>query len=250
MDTTSQAPEATAVNRDGLWPMPPGPPHEEAHIAQSPLLRDFVHGAADGPVLPFALALGLSSAAIGTAPIIVAGLAAAVAGGIAVGLRGYLATCDAADHYAAERRKEEEETVEYVDRERWEVAAILHRYGVRGDALHLAVDSICADQRRWVDFMMRFELDLKEPEPQRAAACAVTTGAGHLLAGLIPVAPLLVDGGALAVSGALTGAALAVFGWLRARANGMPPLRGAMQTLATGAVAAAAAFIVARAVGG
>ncbi len=44
--------------------------------------------------------------------------------------------------HAAERRKEEEETVEYVDRERWEVAAILHRYGVRGDALHLAVAQV------------------------------------------------------------------------------------------------------------
>ncbi len=249
MDTTSQAPEATAVNRDGLWPMPPGPPHEEGHVAQAPVLRDFVRGAADGPVLPFALALGLSGAGAGAAPIVAAGVVAAVAGGIAVGLGGYLATHGAADHYAAERRREEEETVEYQERERWEVAAILHRYGVRGDALHLAVASICADQRRWVDFMMRFELDLKEPEPQRAAACAVATGGGHLLAGLVPLLPFMLAGGGLAASGVLSAAALAVFGWLRARAGGLPPLRGAVQTLATGAVAAGAAFLVARALG-
>jgi hypothetical protein len=85
-----------------------------------------------------------------------------------MGLGGYLAARTEAEHFTAERKREEEETEIYPDRERWEVAAILHRYGVRGDALRMAVDSICADKRRWVDFMMRFELDLKEPQPDRA----------------------------------------------------------------------------------
>lgn len=253
MDTTSQAPLTEAVNRDGLWPMPPGPPHEEQHITQRAVVRDLVIGAADGPTLPFALVAGLSG--LGAAPpvVVAAGLLAVAAGAIATGLGGYLATRAAADHYAAERQREEEETVEYEDRERWEVAAILHRYGVRGDALRLAVDSICADQRRWVDFMMRFELDLKEPEPQRALAAALATGGAHAAAGLLPVLPvLLMDGGAatLAASGAVAAAALAVFGWLKARATGLAPLRGAVQGLATGGAAALAAILLARAVGG
>ena len=253
MDTTTQAPLADTVNRDGLWPMPPGPPHEEQHITQRAVVRDLVIGAADGPTLPFALVAGLSG--LGAAPpvVVAAGLLAVAAGAIATGLGGYLSTRAAAHHYAAERRREEEETVEYEDRERWEVAAILHRYGVRGDALRLAVDSICADQRRWVDFMMRFELDLKEPEPQRALAAAVATGGAHAAAGLLPVLPfLLMDGGAttLAASGAVAAAALAVFGWLKARASCLAPLRGALQGLATGGAAALAAILLVRAVGG
>ncbi|MBR0680000.1 iron transporter [Roseomonas eburnea] len=233
--------------------MPPGPPHEESHFAQAAVVRDFVIGAADGLVLPFALATGLVAAGLAHPLIVVAGLAVIAAGCVAMGLGGYLAARSEADRYASERKREEHETVEYADRERWEVAAILHRYGVRGDALRMAVDSVCAEKRRWVDFMMRFELDLKEPEPQRAGRSAVATGSGHAAGGLIPIAPYMLmpeAGGALAVSSALTAGALVAFGWMKARATGLPPLRGAAQTLAVGAVAATVAAILARAAGG
>ncbi|MBR0673204.1 VIT1/CCC1 transporter family protein [Neoroseomonas soli] len=233
--------------------MPPGPPHEEKHFAQNEVVRDLVIGAADGLTVPFALAAGLAGAAVANPLIVTAGLAEIAAACIAMGLGGYLAARSEADHYASERRREEEETVEYEDRERWEVAAILHRYGVRGDALRLAVDSICADKRRWVDFMMRFELDLKEPEPQRARRSAVTAGAAYVAGGLVPLAPYMLmpgTGGALAVSGLLTACALTGFGWLKARATGLPPLRGAVNALAVGALAGAAAYLGARLIAG
>jgi VIT1/CCC1 family predicted Fe2+/Mn2+ transporter len=253
MDQPPQAPGPEAATRDGLWPMPPGPPHEEKHVTQNEVVRDLVIGTADGLIVPFALAAGLSGAAAANPLVVTAGLAAVAAGCIAMGLGGYLSARSEADHYAAERQREEEETVDYADRERWEVAAILHRYGVRGDALRLAVDSICADKRRWVDFMMRFELDLKEPEPQRAARSAITIGGAHALGGMIPLSPYMILATtlpALAVSSALTACALFGFGWLKARATGLPPARGALQTLAIGGAAAMVAFVVARAVGG
>jgi VIT1/CCC1 family predicted Fe2+/Mn2+ transporter len=253
MDTPAQAPATDVVNRDGLWPMPPGPPHEEKHFTQNPVVRDLVIGVADGLTVPFALAAGLSGAVVANPLIVTAGLAAIAAGCIARGLGGYLAARSEADHYAAERRREEEETVEYEDRERWEVAAILHRYGVRGDALRLAVDSICADKRRWVDFMMRFELDLKEPEPQRAAKSAIAIGGAYVVGGLIPLSPYMIfetTGPALALSSLLTGCALSGFGWLKSRATGLPPAPGALQTLAVGGAAAVVAYVVAKAVGG
>lgn len=253
MDTPPQAPAADVVTRDGLWPMPPGPPHEETHLVQAPLLRDLVSGAADGLAVPFAVAAALAGLSAGSPLVLAAGLAAAAAGGVATGLGGFLAARSAADHYAAERKREEEETIDYEDRERWEVAAILHRYGVRGDALRLAVDSVCADQRRWVDFMMRFELDLKEPEPQRAATSAIATGGAHAVGGAIPLLPFMAfasAGAALGASAVLAAAAMLGLGWLKARATGLPPLRGALQTLGIGGGAAAAAWLAAKAVSG
>ncbi len=253
MDTPPQAPVGDTLTRDGLWPMPPGPPHEEKHFTQNEVVRDLVIGTADGLTVPFALAAGLSGAVAANPLIVTAGLAEIAAGCIAMGLGGYLAARSEADHYAAERRREEAETVEYEDRERWEVAAILHRYGVRGDALRLAVDSICADKRRWVDFMMRFELDLKEPEPQRAARSAIAIGGAYVVGGMIPLSPYMIlasTGQALAVSCVLTACALFGFGWLKSRATGLPPVRGALQTLGIGGAAAAVAYLVAKAVGG
>jgi VIT1/CCC1 family predicted Fe2+/Mn2+ transporter len=231
--------------------MPPGPPHEEKHLAQTPVVRDLVTGAAEGPVLPFALAAGLTALGGAQPPILAAGLAAVAAGSLATALGGFLSARAAAHHYAAERRREEEESHLYPDRERWEVAAILHRYGVRGEVLRQAVESIAGDRKKWVDFMMRFELDLLEPDPSRAAASALAIGGAHAAAGLLPLLPFLVagGGGSLAVSAALTAAALLGFGWLKARANGHPPLPGAVQGLALGGAAAIAACVVAAAFG-
>jgi len=250
---TAPGPTETAPTRDGLWAMPPGPPHEEKHFTQNEVVRDLVIGTADGLTVPFALAAGLSGAVAANPLIVTAGLAEIAAGCVAMGLGGYLAARTQADHYAAERRREEQETHDYAERERWEVAAILHRYGVRGDALRMAVESICSDRRRWVDFMMRFELDLQEPQPDRAAKSAATIGGAYVVGGLIPLAPYMIfaeTAPALAVSSALTACALLGFGWLKAAATGLPRATGAVQTLAIGGVAAVVAYIVAKAVGG
>jgi VIT1/CCC1 family predicted Fe2+/Mn2+ transporter len=227
--------------------MPPGPPHEERHVAAEEMARDLLTGAAEGLVLPFALVAGLAGTAVPDTAVATAGLAVLAAGAVATGLRHYLTERAAAERYARERRREEEETRLYPDRERWEVAAILHRHGVRGDALRLAVASVCADRRRWVDFMMRFELELEEPDLRRAAGAAARLAAAGAAAGLVPVWPflLLPEGGpALLLSCLGTGVALLGLGWLRARVTGVRPLQGALQGVGIGALAAAAAWVV------
>jgi VIT1/CCC1 family predicted Fe2+/Mn2+ transporter len=242
--------EATLAEptRDGLPPMPPGPPHEERHFSQNATIRDLVIGMADGLTVPFALAAALSGAVAANPLIVTAGMAEIAAGCVAMGLGGYLAGRTDADHYAAERRREEEESRLYPEREKWEVAAILHRYGVRGEVLRQAVDAIASDRRKWVDFMMRFELELTEPDPHRAARSALTIGGAYLVGGLIPLAPYMIfdaTAPALVVSSALTCAALFGFGWLKAAATGLPRIRGAVQTLAIGGTAAVVAYLVA-----
>jgi VIT1/CCC1 family predicted Fe2+/Mn2+ transporter len=236
------------LTRDGLPPMPPGPPHEERHFTQNEVVRDLVIGTADGLTVPFALAAALSGAVAANPLIVTAGLAEIAAGCVAMGLGGYLAARTEADHYVAERRREEEESELYPDREKWEVAAILHRYGVRGDVLRQAVDAIASDRKKWVDFMMRFELELSEPDPNRAAKSAMAIGGAYVVGGLIPLAPYMLMSEtrpALVLSCGLTGVALLAFGWLRARATGLPPVRGALQTLGVGGAAAAVAYLVA-----
>jgi len=234
--------------RDGLPPMPPGPPHEERHFTQNATVRDLVIGTADGLTVPFALAAALSGVVAANPLIVTAGLAGIAAGCVAMGLGGYLAARTDAEHYAAERKREEEESRLYPEREKWEVAAILHRYGVRGDVLRQAVEAIAADRRKWVDFMMRFELELTEPDPNRAAVSAATIGGAYVVGGIIPLFPYMIfstTAPALALSSSLTGVALFGFGWLRAAATGLPRLRGAVQTLAIGGTAAVVAYLVA-----
>ena len=242
----------TEPTRDGLPPMPAGPPHEERHFAQDSTVRDLATGAAEGLVLPFALTAALAGIGAPGAIVVTAGLAGLGAGALALGLGTWLAARTDADHYAVERRREEEESHVYPDREKWEVAAILHRYGVRGDVLRQAVDQIASDRKKWVDFMMRFELDLSEPDPHRAGRGALVSTVAFIAGGMIPLLPYMAlgnTGQSLLLSCAATGAALLGFGWLRARGAGLPAVPGGMQAVAVGAAAAFAAYLAASLIG-
>ncbi|MGX9965860.1 VIT1/CCC1 transporter family protein [Roseomonas sp. F4] len=237
-------------SRDGLPPMPPGPPHEEGHVLAGALARGTTEAAMAGLLPP--LALGAALTALGIAPAVTgaAGMALALACGLAAGLSGSFAARDAAAHYQAERMREEQESHLYPDRERWEVAAILHRYGVRGDILRDAVEAIASDRRRWVDFMMRFELDLSEPDPIRADQKAMAGGVAMVLAGLLVMLPYLLELRAgLAWSCGLAGLALCGLGGLRSAAQGLPPLSGALRDLVVGAAATGGAWVVAKLLG-
>ncbi len=222
--------------------------HLEKHFTSTAAVRDIVIGMADGLTVPFALAAGLTGAIASTRIVVTAGLAEIVAGSIAMGLGGYLAARTDSEHYASERRREIEETVEIPDQEQEEVAKVFRGYGLAEEQCRPVVNAICSDQKRWVDFMMRFELGLEEPEPSRAGRSAVTIAASYIVGGLIPLTPYMLVGQiftALSVSVGVTLLALLIFGFIKARFTDVAPWRGALQTALVGGLAAAAAFFLA-----
>ncbi len=227
-------------------------PHVEKHFAASETVRDIVIGMSDGLTVPFALAAGLSGAVQATSIVVTAGLAEIAAGSIAMGLGGYLAARTDYEHYEAERQRETEETQTVPEAEADEVAEVLRGYGLTEEHVGPVVDAIRADRDRWVDFMMRFELGLEAPDPARARQSALTIALSYIGGGMIPLAPyiLLKDlTTALYVSVGVTLLALFVFGFVKAKFTGMALLRGGLQTVLTGGLAAAAAFAIARLIG-
>lgn len=226
-----------------------GAVHVERHFASGDLVRDIVIGMADGLTVPFALAAGLTGAVSVTRLIVLAGLAEIAAGSIAMGLGGYLAAKGDAQHYDSERDREEREIVERVHDEEQEIYDIFHTYGVSEEESTPVLNALKRNPNAWVDFMMRFELGLEKPEPQRARNSAATIAMSYIVGGFIPLAPyMLVQDiySALSVSVVITIIALAVFGFIKGRVTGISPVRSAMQTTFTGGLAAAAAFALAR----
>jgi VIT1/CCC1 family predicted Fe2+/Mn2+ transporter len=223
----------------------PATPHIEKHFTASEVVRDVVIGMADGLTVPFALAAGLSAAVAKTDVIVTAGLAEVVAGAIAMGLGGYLAARSDAEHYAAEEKREHDEIEHLRGREIEEVAAIFRGYGLEGQALTTVVDAIASDRRRWVDFMMRFELGLERPDPKRAPVSAVTIGGSYVIGGLIPLIPYMLAhdiSSALRISVIATGIALLIFGAIKGHVSGVNKIKSALQTALVGGLAAGAAF--------
>jgi VIT1/CCC1 family predicted Fe2+/Mn2+ transporter len=230
----------------------PTAPHVEQHFTASDTVRDIVIGMADGLTVPFALAAGLSGIAQATTIVVTAGLAEIAAGSIAMGLGGYLAARTDYEHYGAERLREIGETETMPDAEADEVAVIFRGYGLPEEQVGPVVDAIRADQDRWVDFMMRFELGLEAPNPARARQSALTIALSYITGGMVPLLPyiLLKDlTTALYVSVGVTLVALFVFGFVKAKVTGIAALRGGLQTILTGGLAAAAAFTIARLIG-
>ena len=181
--------------------------HAERHFTASDTVRDIVLGMSDGLTVPFALAAGLTGAVASTRIIVTAGIAEIVAGSISMGLGGYLAAQSEAEHYAAERRREEREVEEIPDQEALEVEEILQSYGLSDTESKKVVDTLRLRPKAWIDFMMRFELGLEEPNPHRALISAATIATAYAVGGCIPLSPYVFVGqihSALWVSIAIT----------------------------------------------
>ena len=166
-----------------------------------------------------------------------------------MGLGGYLAAKTDAEHFAAELQREYEEIKELPDVETAEVSSILRSYGLTQEQASTVTASICADDKRWVDFMMRFELGLEEPDPKRAGRSAMTIALSYIAGGMVPLAPYFFSKSAhqgLLISVIVTLIALFVFGYIKGRFTTTHPFRSAWQTVFVGGLAAAAAFMIAK----
>jgi VIT1/CCC1 family predicted Fe2+/Mn2+ transporter len=232
---------------------PPRRAHSERHSDAGDTIRDVIIGMSDGLTVPFALAAGISGAIAASHIVVTAGIAELAAGGISMGLGGYLAARSDVEHYESEQRREYEETDEVPEEERREIEVIFASYGITGDALHQLVDHVTSNKKRWVEFMMRFELGLEKPNPRKAPMSAVRIGGSYVVGGLIPLIPYMVlpnTSTGLIWSAIVTFVALVVFGAVKGYFTGVIVWKSALQTSLIGAIAAAVAFALARLVSG
>ena len=112
----------------------------------------------------------------------------------------------------------------------------------------MIVDELVKDKDKWVDFMMKFELGLEQPHPNRARNSAATIGVSYIVGGLLPLSAYFITTNphqGLLVSSSLTVVCLFVFGYFKSKVTGQAPIKGAFKVTLIG-VLAAAAFGVAK----
>ncbi|HNE51272.1 MAG TPA: VIT1/CCC1 transporter family protein [Chitinophagales bacterium] len=223
--------------------------HHEEHVKSSDTIKDIVIGMSDGLTVPFALAAGLSGAVASSSLVITAGIAEIAAGSIAMGLGGYLAGRAEIDHYNAEQKREAYEVDNLRANEIAETQEILSHLGLSEATVKIATEEIAKDKEKWVQFMMKYELDLETPDPKRARNSAFTIGVSYIVGGIIPLSPYFFaahphDG--LIYSVIVTLISLFIFGYYKSKLTGQPVFKGAIKVTAIGAIAAAAAFGIAK----
>jgi vacuolar iron transporter family protein len=223
--------------------------NEEKHFQSSEKVRDFVIGMSDGLTVPFALAAGLSGVVDSNALVITAGLAEIAAGSIAMGLGGYLAGRTEIEHYDSEERREYEEVEHKHEVEIQETKEIFAEYGLTDEQQEMIAREMAKNPKKWVDFMMRFELGLDRPDKNRAHQSAFIIGISYVIGGIIPLAAYFFTDTTeqgLIYSCVITLICLVVFGLIKSKLTGQPLFKGAMRVALVGAIAAAAAFIIAK----
>lgn len=225
------------------------PTVQEKHFESPAIVRDFVIGMSDGLTVPFALAAGLSGAVDSTAIVITAGLAEIAAGSIAMGLGGYLAGQTEIEHYETEEKREYDEIKNLHEVEIKETKEIFAEYGLDEETQEKIAREMAKHPKKWVDFMMRFELGLEKPDKNRAHQSALVIGLSYVVGGLIPLSAYFFASSSLQGliwSSIITVISLVMFGLVKSKFTGQPLFKGALRVTIVGIVAAGAAFGISR----
>ena len=185
--------------------------------------------------------------------ITIAGIAEIAAGAIAMGLGGYLAGKTEEDHYNNELKIESEEIDNNIEDEKDKVRGIFDAWGFSKHLQDEAVIEISKEKKQWVNFMMKHEHGLIKPHPKRARKSAFNIGVSYIIGGMVPLSPYFFFTDSLLslkVSVAVTLVCLYSFGFTKSKLTGVNPILGGLKVMLIGAIAAAAAFGIAKVIEG
>ena len=212
-------------------------------------LGEFVYGGIDGSVTTFAVVSGAAGASLSTDVVIILGFANLIADGFAMSVGSYLSTRSEIDNYEKHKRVEYWEVDHLPEKERAEIREIYEAKGFSGELLEQVVDSICSDRDRWVDVMMKEELELQETTKSPFTMGAATF-ISFLIVGFIPLVVYLIDyfthsiDHLFAISSGLTSLAFIGVGYLKAKVTLTSTWRAMIETLLLGSAAAGLSYIV------
>ena len=157
------------------------------------------------------------------------------------------------DHYQAELQREYDEVEKVPHLEKQELKIFFSSLGLSNEVQDQAVEEVSKDKAKWVDLMMKYELGLDKPDPNRARKSAFNIGMSYIVGGLIPLSPyFFVTEGLLGlkISAVITLCCLFIFGFFKSKMTNVNPWGGALRVMIIGALAAGCAFGIARLIQG
>jgi VIT1/CCC1 family predicted Fe2+/Mn2+ transporter/rubrerythrin len=217
---------------------------ERFRVANLGRLREVVFGAQDGILSTVALVTAVAVGVEGNTTVLVAGLAAVLAGMISMATGAYLGSKAERDVQRAEIAREAQELEDNPAEELAELVVIFQREGKTYQEARLLADEISQDKELWLNTLIEKELGISSEETGNPVKDALAMGASFFFAALIPITPyLFLTGGraiGISVAGALVG--LFVLGMGKGRLVQKSPILQGLEILVIGAVSAAVGF--------
>lgn len=234
--------------------------HDPARIAKmtaephggtgSQYIGEMVYGGLDGIVTTFAVVSGVAGAQLGANVVLILGLANLFADGFSMATGAYLSAKSEKEYYDREQQRERWEVEHYPEGESAELYELYVNRGYTDeDARHL-IEIQTRTVDRWVDTMMIDELNMHRDERNPLVNALATLGsfiiAGalpllvYLLGLVIPIAPQT----SFFVSLGLSGLALFGLGAAKVFITERNPIKGGLEMLFVGGLAAGVAYLV------
>ena len=220
-------------------------PHPERHrTAHIGWLRASVLGANDGLISTSSLVVGVASADVSHASVVLTAVAGLLAGALSMAAGEYVSVSSQADTEQADLARERAELATQPEAEHAELTAI---YTSRG--LEPALAAQVATQLMAHDALgahARDELGLSELTLARPLQAALASAASFAAGAALPLVVVLLSPGRAIVPATIAGSLvlLVVLGAVAARLGGAPMLRGAVRVTFWGAVAMATTALV------
>lgn len=213
-------------------------------------IGEFVYGGMDGSVTTFAVVAGSVGADMDLSVIIILGFANLIADGFSMSVGSYLSKKSETDNYDKHRRVEEWEVENIPELEREEIRQIYLAKGFEGELLEQIVTVITSDKQRWVDTMMKDELEMVR-ESKSPLAIAAVTYASFIAIGLIPLGSYVLkdvfsipQNRLFALSCLFTTLAFVVIGYLKTYVTQTRAWKGIAETVFLGVTAASLSYMV------
>ena len=212
-------------------------------------LSEFVYGSIDGAITTFAVVAGGVGANLDSSVILIMGFANLFADGFSMSIGAYLAAKSEQENYNKHKKIEYWEIENLPEVEKEEVREIYRNKGFEGDLLEQIVTVITADKDRWVNTMMKDELEMIESKKSPLSVGFVTL-ISFLLLGFVPLLVYVWDFASklevnlVGVASVLTISSFAIIGYLRGLVNQQNKVKSIIETLLMGVVAALVAYFV------
>jgi VIT1/CCC1 family predicted Fe2+/Mn2+ transporter len=221
---------------------------EEEHIVGGGKIRSAILGLNDGLISTFTLLVGVAAASFagggGVSVIILTGIAAMVSGSISMGLGEYVSSKSEYNYIKNEIKREKAEIELFPEEEKQEVRNYFEKMGLEGNTLDSCIDSITSDKKRWLNFLLKSELGLEEPESPLLGA--FLTLISFIIGSLIPQIPYFLDLGflSLIISTIMSFGSLFLVGALKTKITGEKKIKGALEMLIIGIIAFIISYLI------
>ncbi len=224
---------------------------ERQRVAAFGRIREVVFGAQDGVLSTAVLVTAVAAGVTDTVTIIIAGLAAALAGMISMGSGSYLGSKAQRDVYLAEIEKEAKELEENPAEELAELVFIYHQQGLSYRQAREMADHISSDKDLWLRTLVEKELGINPDLLQSPVKDGLTMAGAFIAGAAVPLIPYLlaaadvIDRGpaiVASVAAALTG--LFLIGLGKGRLIQKSPLLQGLEVLGIGAAASGVGYLL------